>query len=64
MTIKSNQNSLIENLGKLNFRKIIMQEYLFILDFEISDEYINFPAEGGVGGRGGGLFKTNKLSCI
>ena len=55
MAIKNNKNSPIGNLVKLNFQQILMQEYLFILDFEISDEYINFPAEGGVGGRGGGV---------
>ena len=31
-----------------------MQEYLFILDFENSDEYINIPGEGVVGGELGG----------
>ena len=38
-----------------------MQEYLFILDFEISDEYINFPAEGVVGGEGGGYLKERSF---
>ena len=50
MGIKNNQNSSLGNLVKLNFRQILMQEYLFILGLEISDEYINFPDEGGVGG--------------
>ena len=49
MAIKNNQNSPIGNLVKLDFRQILIQEYLFILGLEISDEYINLPAEGGVG---------------